>query len=130
MSCCDNSLVSFCNLSGFGMTVVEASPVEGTIRGASPGTPIVYMAPPYNCYAFSARQSRGEAKGTVTLQVANGTQFKLNYAFTPSDNKGHCPCTASVEQNPIIDGGLKASAVVISGSSDGGAQVNWTVSVY
>lgn len=125
MSCCDNSKIYITNRCGVQLKQTASSTSEGTL---SPGG--TYTVEPDGQLMWTAESSNGsdgKADGSLTFALgSSGVSMTFAYHFHPANAFGKCPCTASAA-NAITNGNYRASATTTSGSSDGTASVNWTV---
>lgn len=126
MSCCDSSLVKIVNQSGVSFTVTASDGVVGNLHDLDTGTVIADQSDSSGT-AYSSGGTNGACSGYVTVTTSNGSySLTLNYAFTPSNKYGHCPCTPTA-QDPVTAANYVATATVATGSSDGGASTVWTI---
>lgn len=126
MSCCDSSLVKVINNSGTDFTVTASDGVVGNLHDLDKGTDIPDQGSSSG-YAFSSGGTDGACSGYITITTGNGSYaLTLNYAFTPSNNFGACPCTPTAQDN-VTSGNYLATASVATGSDDGGASTVWTI---
>ena len=126
MSCCDASLVKIVNQSGSDLTITASDGVVGNLHDLDKNTSIA-NGNSASGYAYSSGGTDGACSGYVTVTTANGSySLTLNFAFTPKNKRGSCPCTPS-SQDDVTSGNYVATASVTTGDDDGGASTVWTI---